>query len=157
MTAVEHPSHDLGHGAGAPPHRQNIFMRPGWIRAAWCFGLFFLIGLYLVAGIRWLAGWDPVYDWEIIVLVGGMVTAPVGFLLGLGAFDYWLYWVSGRPTRPETHDSHGAYTWKDYFKVNTDHKVIGIQYLSTTFVFFVLGGLMAMTFLSSTAFRRQPE
>ena len=72
-------------------------MRPGWIRAAWCFALFFVIGLYIVAGVRWLAGWDPVYDWEIIVLVGGMVTAPIGFLLGLGAFDYWLYWISGRP------------------------------------------------------------
>ena len=26
-------------------------------------------------------------------------TAPIGFLLGLGAFDYWLYYISGRPTR----------------------------------------------------------
>ena len=42
-------------------------MRPGFMRGAWCFALFFLVGLYLVAGIRWLAGWDPVYDWNIIV------------------------------------------------------------------------------------------
>ena len=38
---------------------------------------------------------------------------------------------------------HGAYTWKDYFKVNTDHKVIGIQYLVTTFFFFMVGGRLA--------------
>ena len=55
---------------------------PGFVRAAWCFALFFLVGLYLVAGIRWLAGWDPVYDWNIIVLVGGLTMGPVGFLLG---------------------------------------------------------------------------
>ncbi len=34
-------------------------------------------------------------------------------------------------------------SWRDYFKVNTDHKVIGIQYIVTTFFFFILGGLMA--------------
>ena len=38
-------------------------MRPGLIRAAWCSVVFFLIGMYIVVPIRWLAGWDPVYDW----------------------------------------------------------------------------------------------
>jgi cytochrome c oxidase subunit 1 len=33
---------------------------------------------------------------------------------------------------------------RDYFKVNTDHKVIGVQYLVTTFFFFFAGGLIAM-------------
>jgi cytochrome c oxidase subunit 1 len=126
-------------------------MRPGLLRAAWCTGLFFLIGMYIVVSIRWLAGWDPVYDWNIITAVGALTTGPIGFLLGLGAFDYWLYWISGRPTRPEDHSGHGAHTWKDYFKVNTDHKVIGVQYLATTFVFFVLGGLMAMLFRAELA------
>ena len=35
-------------------------------------------------------------------------------------------------------------SWRDYFQVNTDHKVIGIQYVATTVVFFLLGGLLAM-------------
>jgi cytochrome c oxidase subunit 1 len=47
-------------------------------------------------------GWDPVYDWEYIVLVAGMVTAPIGFLLGIGVFDYWLYWISGPARRWST-------------------------------------------------------
>ena len=34
--------------------------------------------------------------------------------------------------------------WKRYFSFSTDHKVIGIQYLVTTFIFFLIGGLMAM-------------
>ena len=38
---------------------------------------------------------------------------------------------------------HGATSWRDYFKVNTDHKVIGIQYLVAVFFFFVVGGIFA--------------
>ena len=126
-------------------------VRPGYVRAAWCAALFFLVGMYIVVTLRWLAGWDPVYDWEIIVLVGGMVTAPLGFLLGLGAFDYWLYWLSGRPTVADDHANHGAYRWTDCFKVNTDHKVIGVQYLVTTFFFFIVGGFLAMLFRAELA------
>ncbi len=33
--------------------------------------------------------------------------------------------------------------WRDYFTFNTDHKVIGIQYLVTTFCFYLIGGVMA--------------
>ncbi|MBA3764235.1 MAG: cytochrome c oxidase subunit I, partial [Actinobacteria bacterium] len=56
----------------------------------------------------------------------------------------WFRWASGAPTVPEDHSGHGARSWKDYFYVNTDHKVIGIQYIVTTFFFFIAGGLMAM-------------
>ena len=34
--------------------------------------------------------------------------------------------------------------WRRYFSFSTDHKVIGIQYLVTTFIFFLIGGLLAM-------------
>ena len=33
--------------------------------------------------------------------------------------------------------------WYDYFTFNTDHKVIGIQYLVTSFAFFFVGGALA--------------
>ena len=33
--------------------------------------------------------------------------------------------------------------WQDYFTFNTDHKVIGIQYLMTSFFFYLIGGAMA--------------
>src|SRR4051794_41970785 len=69
-----------------------------------------------------------------------MITGPLGFLVGLGAFDYWFRWAAGAPTIPEDHSGHGAYSWRDYFKFNTDHKVIGIQYICTTFLFFFIGG-----------------
>lgn len=35
-------------------------------------------------------------------------------------------------------------TWKQYFSFSTDHKVIGVQYLVTAFLFFLIGGLLAM-------------
>jgi cytochrome c oxidase subunit I len=126
-------------------------MRAGWIRAAWCTALFFGIGMGIVVLSRWVGDLDPVLDWTIIVLIGALIMAPLGFLLGLGAFDYWLYWISGRPTRAEDHSGHGAYSWKDYFRVNTDHKVIGVQYTVTVFLFFVVGGLMAMLFRAELA------
>ncbi len=34
--------------------------------------------------------------------------------------------------------------WRRYFGWNTDHKVIGVQYLVTSFVFFLLAGALAM-------------
>src|SRR5215204_1760970 len=125
---------------------------PGWYRA----------GAFLVAGVLFAAalvtvirlaygfsnpfdgsdGWDT--QWQDAVLIVSLIGAPLFFLVGLGAFDYWFYWASGKPTRPEDHSSHGAHSWRDYFRVNTDHKVIGIQYVVTSFFFMLVGGLLAM-------------
>jgi cytochrome c oxidase subunit 1 len=149
VTVVEHEQQPTGQGY--EPEERPIWMRPNLLRAGWVASLFFLIGMYLVVTLRWIAGWDPAYDWTVIVVVGALTAAPIGFLLGLGAFDYWLYWISGRPTRPEDHSGHGAYSWRDYFRINTDHKVIGIQYLVTTIVFFIVGGMMAMLFRAELA------
>src|ERR671923_445128 len=117
---------------------------PGWYRAALGIAIGFGVGMGVVVAIGALYGWGPLLSWNAIVTVGALISAPVGFLVGIGCFDYWFYWASGKPTRPEDHSGHGAYSWRDYFRVNTDHKVIGIQYICTTFFFFVAGGLMAM-------------
>lgn len=34
--------------------------------------------------------------------------------------------------------------WRKYFSFSTDHKVIGIQYIVTSFVFFLIGGFLSM-------------
>ncbi len=119
-------------------------LAPGWYRAALGVAIVFGIGMGIVVAVRALYGWDPLFDWDAIITVGALVAAPFGYLIGIGCFDYWFRWASGAPTIPEDHSGHGAYSWKDYFRVNTDHKVIGIQYICTTFFFFVAGGLMAM-------------
>src|SRR5207248_8755307 len=100
--------------------------------------------------VRWAEGWDPVWKGSVLTTVE-LAAVPIGFLVGLGGFDYWARYAVGRPTRPEDHSGHGAYSWRDYFRVNTDHKVIGIQYISTTFFFFICGGLMAMLMRSELA------
>ncbi len=117
--------------------------RPGLGRAGWytLLGIAFSIGLSVITKLAYHENDLFVVEaWGVIA----MIAAPLFFLVGLGAFDYWFYWASGKPTRPEDHSSHGATSWKDYFRVNTDHKVIGIQYVVTAFFFMFIGGLLAM-------------
>src|SRR3954471_19614354 len=120
--------------------------RPGWTRGilgAIAFGAF---GFGLVVALRAISGL-PIYQTEQTGyphVVVPAILAPLGFLAGFGCFDYWLRWAIGMPTIPDDHSQHGARSWKDYFRFNTDHKVIGVQYVATTFFFFFLGGLMAM-------------
>src|SRR3954470_16947246 len=104
------------------------------------FGFGLVVALPAVSGL-------PIFQTEATGyphIIVPAITAPLGFLIGLGAFSYWFRWASGAPTIPDDHSQHGATSWKDYFKFNTDHKVIGIQYICTTFVFFLCGGLIAM-------------
>jgi cytochrome c oxidase subunit 1 len=117
---------------------------PGWYRAA-AFSLLGLAFAYLLVGVVRTAMHfdDPWADGEATTIVA-LLGMPLFFLVGIGCFDYWFYWAAGRPTRPEDHSSHGAHSWRDYFRVNTDHKVIGIQYICTSFFFLFLGGLIAM-------------
>ncbi|CAN5579297.1 cytochrome c oxidase subunit I [soil metagenome] len=110
----------------------------GVIGAAFGFGL--VIGLRAISGLDIFQTESTGYPHIIVPAISG----PLGFLWGMGNFDYWLRWASGAPTIPDDHADHGAKTWKDYFKVNTDHKVIGIQYIVTTFFFFFVGGFIAM-------------
>jgi cytochrome c oxidase subunit I len=104
------------------------------------------LGFCLVIGLRAASGLDLFQTEQTGYphVVVPVVTASLGFLVGFGAITYWLRWALGMPTRPEDHADHGAASWRDYFSFNTDHKVIGIQYIVTTFFFFFIGGLLAM-------------
>src|SRR3954463_9059887 len=123
---------------------------PGLPRA----GVFLLLGppffAAVIIAVRAAYGFPTFADGGITtpgqdaILLLSLLVAPLWFLVGLGAFDYWFYWAAGKPTRPEDHSGHGARTWHDYFRVNTDHKVIGIQYVVTSFFFMLVGGLLAM-------------
>ncbi len=45
-------------------------------------------------------------------------------------------WIEPQPGEPES--------WRRFFSFSTDHKVIGIQYIVTAFIFFLVGGFLAM-------------
>src|SRR5215831_7618507 len=119
---------------------------PGFYRA----GVLMVLGVVFATGLTWLVRMTTGhvtfhhYLSGDAILTVSLIAVPLLFFVGIGGFDYWFYWAAGRPTRPEDHSGHGAYTWRDYFRVNTDHKVIGIQYTVTSFFFLLVGGLLAM-------------
>jgi hypothetical protein len=89
---------DLHHAPSPTGGWRRLLLGPGLLRGAWMFVLFGWIGFGIVVLIRWGAGWHPILLMEPIVLVAGLVVAPIGFLAGIGAFDYWLRWAIGAPT-----------------------------------------------------------
>ena len=125
---------------------------PGFPRA----GAFVLLGVLfsvaLVIVIRELYGLDTFAGADLLtgkaqnaILIVSLIAAPLFFLVGLGVVRLLvLLGVGparrGRRTTPATARTRGS----DYFKVNTDHKVIGIQYVVTSFFFMLVGGLLAM-------------
>src|SRR3954453_2247227 len=119
------------------------FRAPGMLRA-FLYAFYGVALSYLIIFIiRTWYSLDPVLEGSAVLELA-LFLSPLGFLIGLGAFSYWFYWASGKRTLAEDHSGHGAYSWRDYFRVNTDHKVIGIQYVVTSFFFFFVGGLFAM-------------
>ena len=119
--------------------------RPGLARGALGLLLGGAFGFGLVVALRAIWRACEIFQTEQTgypQVIVPAIFAPLGFLVGLGAFDYWFRWAIGGPTYPAEleHADHGAYSWRDYFKFNTDHKVIGIQYICTTFIFFFIGG-----------------
>ncbi len=138
------------HSPPPPPIGIHRFTAPGWLRALWTTPLVGFAGLGLTVLIRYAAHWQP-YWYSVPLVTVATVTFPFGLLIGIGSFDYWAYYFSGKPTLVDDHAGHGARRWQDYFRPNTDHKVIGVQYLATTMTFFVIGGFLAMLFRAELA------
>jgi cytochrome c oxidase subunit 1 len=145
-----HDEHGADHAPKPPPTGWHRFTHPGWLRVLWVMPTFGFFWLGFTCLIRWAADWHPLWQSGPIVAVA-LVSFPLGFLLGIGGFDYWLYYMAGRPTKPDLHEGHGARSWKDYFRINPDHKVIGMQYLVTVVFFFVVGGMFALLFRAELA------
>lgn len=51
--------------------------------------------------------------------------------------------IQEKANAPAISHEPGIRKWQDYFTFNTDHKVIAIQYLVTTFIFYCMGGVLA--------------
>ncbi len=92
-------------------------------------------------------------------LIIGYMGCTVGFLAGMGFFNYPIARLLGRP-RPTEGDSAFAYGEEGgigrYFRLNIDHKVIGVQYFVVILSFLFIGGLGAM-FIRAELLRPQPS
>ncbi len=139
--ATHAPTHSHHHG-----HEHHMDPRPlsyWWKRAVIWTIAGFMLGMTVVFLGRTLFGntptWEPQVYWTFAATL-----AALGFTVGIGCWDYWFRWMTGRQVDPEDHSLHGAESWKDYFKANTDHKVIGIQYMVAVFFFFAVGGIFAL-------------
>ncbi len=100
--------------------------------------IFFYLGLGLVALLRAMFGYPDAWGGEINI-VGGWVLGVIGWLMGIGMWGLWgREWFGLK-----TYARH-APGWQRYFIFNTDHKVIGIQYLVTFIIVFLLAGLLAL-------------
>jgi cytochrome c oxidase subunit I len=101
----------------------------------------FFLGAYLggqiAVGKDYLLGTDQ----NDVGIALGFLFATVGWLAGLGFFNYPVARVLGRPAALPREEAHGA---ARYFRLSTDHKVIGIQYFFGVGGFFFIGGLNAM-------------
>jgi len=84
----------------------------------------------------------------------GFVGLTLGWLIGVGGIKLPIQWVTGRdPDEAEAerlvYRDEGV--WR-YFRFNTDHKVIGVQYLVLTLFMLAVGGLLAMLIRANLMF-----
>ncbi len=98
----------------------------------------FVIGGLLAAGLASITGRDA----EEPIIALGYVFALGGWLIGIGVWKVWGREWFGKSV-PTPHEAASG-DWTRYFRFSTDHKVIGLQYLVTMMVIFLLAGALAM-------------
>ena len=72
---------------------------PGWWRALLGTLVAAAAGTGLVVLGRLLYGFDPLVDGDAVTTVV-LITAPLGFLVGIGCLDYWFRYATAAPTVP---------------------------------------------------------
>ena len=102
----------------------------GWYLGNW-------IGDQIAVGKDYLTGTDQ----NDVAIYMGYLFAVIGWLVGLGFANYPIGRLLGRPPSLRHHETG---RWTRYFRLCTDHKVVGIQYLFGVGIFFFIGGLNAM-------------
>jgi cytochrome c oxidase subunit 1 len=109
------------------------------------------IGGKMAVGHDYLIGTDQ----NDVGIFMGFLFGTIGWLAGLGFFNYPLARLAGRPPLDWSSEDE-MYIVPDatirqheggigrYFRLTTDHKVVGIQYFFGVGIFFFIGGLNAM-------------
>jgi cytochrome c oxidase subunit 1 len=101
----------------------------------------YIVGHWVGARIGGNIDAQTLSDQDDVAILLGLLGATIGWLIGLGFLSYPLWRMLGRPATLREREEHGA--WR-YFRLCTDHKVVGIQYLVAVIFFFFVAGLNAM-------------
>ena len=126
--------------------------RPIWQRLIG----FNLVSAVVLAIVGWLIGYwiggrihAPSLDFfadngqnDISILLG-YLFGVIGFMIGMGFANYPIRRLLGHPPTLAEHESEGEGLSR-YFRLCTDHKVVGLQYVVGIGFFFFIGGLNAM-------------
>lgn len=109
-----------------------------------------LVGGFLVSGIRFALGLDPLgkfFFTEPAWVVAGLFGV-LAFIIGVGGFSDWYKMALGE----DVHEDHELLTgWTRYLGYSLDHKVIGIQYTITSLLLLSVAGLFALIFRTELA------
>jgi cytochrome c oxidase subunit 1 len=101
-------------------------------------GVGFAVAGYVAVGGLTIVARGGTYT-DPVVVTFGYIAALLGWLFGIGVWNSWgREWV-GKDLRPDKAEGVGR-----YLRFNTDHKVIGIQYLVILLGGLPLAGLVAM-------------
>ena len=126
------------HGAASPSAQRRTILVPSIITGL----VVGLVGAVVVAIIVHQIA-SPNYGGDA-TLTAGYFAFAIFFLVGIGALNFPVRWGLGKPDT--THEGDLENAGKDegiwrYFRFCTDHKVVGIQYLVTVLVLFLVGGV----------------
>ena len=97
------------------------------------------IGGYLLGAV---AGWAMAGGGKLgdpVPVTLGFVLGLIGWIMGVGGWNHWGREWFGLPPKDEGKDD-----WRRFFRFNTDHKVVGVQYLVAFVAVLGIGGIMAM-------------
>ena len=130
-------------GAGVPasPPRMGRRLRPNFLTGLVGAVIGYLIGHWL--GNLIASDWSRVQNSSMndTAVVLGYLAGTVGFLAGLGIFNYPLAKMVGRDPILVKEEGRGL---ARYFRYTPDHKVVGVQYLFGMLLYFFTGGLFAL-------------
>ncbi len=96
----------------------------------------FALGAILVGVVRGLNGHS---FWSLeMSFTFGYIFGIVGWVFGVGVWERWGKEWFGHATK------EGPGGWQRFFSFSTDHKVVGVQYLVTFMLLFLVAGLFAV-------------
>jgi cytochrome c oxidase subunit I len=145
--AIEIPIEpDVAGGArvGEPPEEQrpvSYWRQPNLVTGVVGAVLGYALGHWLGNHIAWDNQEVQGNGENNYALTLGYLIATVGWLAGIGVFNYPLAKMLGHRAGPK-HEENPRLT--RYFLYSLDHKVVGLQYLAAMLVYFFAGGLFAL-------------